>query len=101
MIRVLYVRPIVTGCTVEWEWDEFMKGFQFIVWKISKNSVFLNYLIHDSDAFIVVFEADRPVMNNWEDFHRNEIKQSVFFILDLLLEQLSMRGPSDSFWCFR
>ena len=38
--------------------------FQSCVWKLTKGSVFMNGLIHDGDAFIVLFEADVPVVDN-------------------------------------
>ena len=41
-----------------------MKGFQFSVWKFIKDTVFLNDSIRDGDAYIVVFEADGPFINN-------------------------------------
>ena len=39
---------------------------------------FLNDSIQGGDAFIFVFEADEPVINNWENFHRKKIKQASF-----------------------
>ena len=39
---------------------------------------FLNDSIQSGDAFIFVFEADEPVINNWENFHRKKIKQASF-----------------------
>ena len=51
-----------------------MNFFQFSVWKLKKNRIFLNDVMHDSDAFIILFKADVPVIDNWEDFYRKEIK---------------------------
>ena len=40
-----------------------MKGFQFIVWNITYDRVFLNDDTHNGDVFIIVFKSDGPVIN--------------------------------------
>ena len=55
-----------------------MKRFQFCVWKFTKDRIFLNDLIYDGDAFIVVFKADDPVFNNGEYLHKKSIKHADF-----------------------
>ena len=55
-----------------------MKGFQFILMDDYKVQSFLNVVIHDSHALIIIFEADGPLINNWEYFHGEEINQAFF-----------------------
>ena len=55
-----------------------MKGFQFIIWKLTWDRFVLNDIIYDSDAFIIVFEAYGTVINNWDDFRWKDIKKAAF-----------------------
>ena len=43
-----------------------MKRFQFSIYKFKWDRVFLNYAFNDSDGLIILFEADGPVINNFE-----------------------------------
>ena len=40
------------------------------------------YLIGDGDMFIILFEADDPVVDNREDLHKKIIKQAAFCYLN-------------------
>ena len=64
VILVVSVLPLIPDCTLELQWAEVMKGFKFSVWKLKYDRVFLNYAIHDGEAFIILLRADGPVINN-------------------------------------
>ena len=51
--------------------------------KFEKNRIFRTfYLVDDGYAFIIVFGAVDPVVNNIEDFPSNSIKQAAFHCLN-------------------
>ena len=79
------------------EWVEVTKRFQFRVWNISKDRVFLNESIHDGNVVIVVFKADVPVIII-ERISTEKISNKLHFsILTLFVVRLSTRGNPERF----
>ena len=56
-----------------------MIRFQVRVCDFAKNRIFRNFdLIDDGDAFIILFKDVDTVIDDREDFHRNNIIQASF-----------------------
>ena len=85
----LYRRMIVV-CSCE--------KFPVLCMEYYKLQGFLDYLIYNGNAFIVVFEAGGQVVDNWEYFHRNSIKQSPFAYLNTFCRVVIHERNFRTFW---
>ena len=69
--------------------------------ELTKDGGFLNDSIHGDESFIIVFEDDVSVIDNWEDFHRNITEIASFYDFNLLCRMVFRERVFETFLTFK